>query len=63
MNFEWDQKTNQANIKKHDVAFEEAQTVFYDPLTKVAAAPEHSEQDDRFIALGQSTRRRQLVVH
>ena len=62
MNFEWDEKKNQANLKKHGVAFDEAQTVFYDPLTKVAADPEHSEQEDRFIAVGQSTKHRQLLV-
>ena len=57
MQFEWDEKKNQANQKKHKVSFEEAQTVFFDPMTKVASDPEHSGFEDRFIAVGHSSRR------
>ncbi len=62
MRFEWDLKKNKANIKKHGVSFEEAQTVFFDPLAKVADDPDHSSQEDRFIAVGHSSFHRVLLV-
>ena len=62
MLFEWDENKNQQNIKKHGVSFEEAQTVFFDPLTKVAPDPDHSDGEDRFIALGHSANHRLLLV-
>lgn len=62
MRFEWDQSKNKANIKKHGVSFEEAQSIFYDPMAKVANDPEHSEEEDRFIAIGHSSLHRQLLV-
>jgi uncharacterized DUF497 family protein len=62
MQFEWDEQKNRANIKKHGVSFEEAQTVFFDPLAKVAEDPEHSMHEDRFIAVGQSSLHRVLLV-
>ena len=62
MRIDWDENKNKANIKKHGVSFEEAQSVFYDPLTKVAADPDHSEEEDRFIAIGHSSRQRRLLV-
>ena len=62
MKFEWDEKKNKLNIKNHGVAFEEAQTVFFDPLTKVAEDPDHSAHEDRFIAVGHSLFHRILLV-
>ena len=62
MYFEWDQNKNVANIKKHRVSFEEAQTVFYDPLAKVAPDPDHSDREDHFLAIGHSSSYRQLLV-
>jgi len=62
MRFEWDESKNNLNIKKHGVSFEEAQTVFFDPLTQVAPDPDHSGQEDRFIALGHSSNNRALLV-
>jgi len=62
MRFEWDEKKNQSNIKKHGVSFEEAQTVFFDPLTKVAEDRDHSQGEDRFIAVGLSSFHRVLLV-
>ena len=55
MHFEWDKSKNKANIEKHGVSFEEAQTVFFDPFTKNAADPDHSETEDRLIAVGSSS--------
>lgn len=62
MHIEWDQIKNVVNKRKHGITFEEAQTVFYDPLTKVALDPEHSQLEDRFIAVGYSFMNRLLLV-
>ncbi len=62
MTFEWDDHKNRLNIKKHGVSFEEAHTVFFDPLTKVAPDPEHSDEEDRFVAVGRSSDARLLLV-
>jgi uncharacterized DUF497 family protein len=43
MQFDWDEKKNQQNIHKHHVSFEEAQTVFFDPLARVVPDPEHAK--------------------
>lgn len=50
------------NITKHGVSFEEAMTVFADPLSSTIHDPEHSDEEDRYIILGESSRRRLLVV-
>ena len=53
---------NAINKSKHAISFEEAQTVFYDEEALVIDDPEHSEQEERFIILGMSTRANLLVV-
>jgi len=60
--FVWDQKKNRANIRKHKVSFEEAETVFKDENAIQYYDPDHSRDEDRFILLGLSTRLRVLVV-
>jgi len=60
--FEWDERKARLNRRKHDVTFEEASTVFADPLSVTIYDPVHSEGGDRYIALGESQRRRLLVV-
>jgi len=62
MRFIWDEDKNQENIKKHNVSFEEAETVFYDPEGKIIHDPDHSESEDRFIFFGLSKLLRLLVV-
>ena len=62
INFEWDENKNAINKRKHQISFEEAQTVFYDDEALVIDDPEHSEQEERFIILGMSTRANLLVV-
>jgi uncharacterized protein len=62
MHFDWDEKKNQANIRKHGISFEEAQTVFFDPLAKVASDPDHSRGEARFFAVGYSAQHRLLLV-
>ncbi len=52
MHFEWDQKKNAANIKKHKISFEEAQSVFYDEMGILIPDPEHSIGEERFILVG-----------
>jgi uncharacterized DUF497 family protein len=60
--FEWDARKAAANLRKHGVAFEEAQTIFGDPQSLTIYDAEHSETDDRFITLGLSFSGRLLVV-
>ena len=60
--FEWDDQKAKTNTKKHGVSFEEASTVFADPLSRTIPDPIHSEEEDRFVILGESTQRRLLVV-
>jgi uncharacterized protein len=60
--FEWNESKAQENIRKHGVSFEEAQTVFFDPLAKVALDPDHSRNEERFVAVGHSSLYRLLLV-
>ncbi len=54
MDFSWDKQKAKANLKKHKVSFEEAKTVFYDPLAKITADPDHFKDEDRYILIGYS---------
>ena len=56
MKFEWDPKKAEHNVRKHGVAFEEASTVFGDPLAATVPDPRHSSEENRFVTMG--TRRR-----
>ena len=60
--FEWDDKKNASNIRKHGVSFEEAQTVFFDENAIEFDDPDHSIQEERFILLGLSQSLKVLVV-
>jgi uncharacterized DUF497 family protein len=62
LRFEWDERKNRGNRTKHGVWFEEAQSVFQDPLARLFYDPEHSEGEERFILLGVSSTARTLVV-
>ena len=62
MQFEWDEKKAISNLAKHDVAFDEASTVFGDPLSLTILEPLHSQEEDRFVTIGMSTRAHTLVV-
>jgi uncharacterized protein len=59
---EWDERKNRLNQKKHHVSFEEASTVFLDPFELTVDDPAHAVSEYRFISIGQSFRRRLLVV-
>ena len=60
--FEWGERKNTENKRKHGVSFEEAQTVFFDEPALLLADPDHSEIEERFILLGLSSAFRNLVV-
>ena len=62
MRFEWDPEKAKQNLKKHGVSFEEALTVFYDPLSATFDDPDHSVDEYREITVGSSSRERLLVV-
>ena len=61
-NVEWDAGKNRLNQRKHDVSFEEAATVFFDPFEITIDDPEHAFSESRFISIGASFRERLLVV-
>lgn len=60
--FEWDPAKAETNRRKHNIAFDEATTVFSDPLSMLRTDPDHSLSEQRFIVLGMSNQRRLLVV-
>lgn len=60
--FEWDPAKASSNKKKHDVSFDEAQTVFYDEFAVQFFDEESSESEDRFLMLGFSEEARLLIV-
>lgn len=62
MVFDWDKEKAKSNFAKHDVSFDEATSVFDDPLFLTFADLEHSLQEQRFIIMGESAKRRLLVV-
>lgn len=62
MRFEWAPKKAAANLKKHGVSFQEAATVFGDPLAISFQDPDHSEEEERQITFGLSIQKRLIVV-
>jgi uncharacterized DUF497 family protein len=60
--FEWDREKAATNITKHKVSFDEAITVFGDPLNVLVPDPDHSAGEKRYLLLGTSNRHRLLVV-
>ena len=62
LQYEWDEAKAAANAEKHDVTFEEASTVFLDPLAVTYRDPDHSAEDLRFITVGQSAAGQLLFV-
>jgi hypothetical protein len=62
MEFEWDKTKTETNYKKHHVSFEEAATVFGDPLAITFNDPDHSINENRLITFGISKFNRLLVI-
>ena len=62
MRFEWDRGKAKSNLSKHGVSFEEAATVFGDPLSLTISDPGHSDEEDRFVTIGVSSKLRTIVL-
>jgi uncharacterized protein len=62
MLFDWDEEKARSNLAKHNISFDEATSVFDDPLFLTFADPEHSLQEQRFIIMGESAKGQLLVV-
>ena len=60
--FEWDKDKAESNLKKHGVSFDEASTVFADPLARIFSDDDHSQGERREIIIGHSVFRRLLLV-
>ena len=62
MEFEWDEAKAAANLAKHAVSFEEATTIFDDPVYVDLYDPDHSQDESRYIIIGLSRQGRLLLV-
>ncbi len=62
MEFEWDTDKARGNLAKHGVSFQEAATIFGDPLALTFLDPDHSKEEDRFLTFGCSSDGHFLVI-
>ena len=62
MKFKWDENKAAANLSKHGVSFQEAKSVFDDPLYVDFYDPDHSYEEHRYILVGESQEDRLLIV-
>lgn len=62
LHFEWDPKKATSNARKHGVTFQEAATVFLDPLACIFDDEEHSIVETREIIIGHSSKNRLILV-
>ena len=62
LRFEWDPAKEKANLRKHKVSFQEAESVFTDEHARLLDDPDHSDAEDRYVLMGLSSRFRVLVV-
>lgn len=60
--FEWNLIKASANLKKHGISFEEAQSAFYDEFAVQFFDDEHSAMEDRFLLLGMGIEARLILV-
>ncbi|MFH1859884.1 MAG: BrnT family toxin [bacterium] len=60
--FDWNPDKAESNLRKHGVTFEEASTVFGNPLSLLMKDPYHSVEEERYVLLGMSVHQRLLVV-
>jgi uncharacterized DUF497 family protein len=60
--FEWDWRKDSANLRKHGVDFQEASSVFGDPLSITIPDPHHAAGEERLVIVGMSSKRSLLVV-
>jgi uncharacterized protein len=61
--YEWDPEKAKANLRKHRVSFEEAATVFLNPLAVTYPDPDHSGDEMREITVGHSARQRVIFLY
>jgi uncharacterized protein len=62
MKFEWDSNKAIENVQKHGVTFQEASTIFGDPLAITFEDPDHSTEESRYVTFGLSLQKRLIVV-
>ena len=62
LQFEWDDRKDAENRRKHGISFAEAQTVFFDEQALLITDPDHSTEEERFILLGLNSALHTLVV-
>jgi uncharacterized protein len=62
LRFEWNASKAAANLRKHGVSFNEAASIFFDPLSATGDDPDHSVGEKRFVTFGTSSSGRLLVV-
>lgn len=62
MEFQWDKDKAESNLRKHQVSFEEAESVFDDPLALTVTDEIHSFDEKRFITIGESKVGRLILV-
>jgi len=62
LRFAWDARKAARNVAKHGVSFDEASTVFADSLSLTIPDPDHSDEEERWVIIGETHRRRLVVV-
>jgi hypothetical protein len=62
MRFDWDERKAVSNLSKHEVSFDEAKTVFDDPLYVDFYDPDHSDDEERYLIIGKSNQGRLLIT-
>ena len=62
MQFEWDPEKDLQNQAKHGISFDEASTVFGDPLAVTIDDPDHSSEEHRLLTTGYSNQQRLIIV-
>ena len=62
MRFEWLPERAAANLARHGVSFEEASSVFGDPLATTVPDPDHSAREERLLTTGLSNQQRVVIV-
>jgi uncharacterized DUF497 family protein len=62
LTFEWDSRKARSNLAKHGVGFQEASTIFGDPLSLTVPDPEHSLSEERYITVGRAFSGKLFVV-
>ena len=60
--FEWDPDKAETNLETHGVSFEEASTVFGNPLAVTFYDPDHSDEEDRYLTFGESDANRLIAI-